>query len=90
MKGGEEMNVPRIGGQPMQVDFRQAQQRKCPCGCDTFDKAFKVGFVSKLAAGNRTGQDINVEGAVYVCRACGAELGAADRGSSHSSGSSGV
>lgn len=75
------MAVPRIGAkQEAPVDITQAQKRACPCGCDLFDKALRIGFVSKLAAGNRTGQDLNVEAAVYVCRKCGAVLGETQTG----------
>ena len=73
------MSVPRVGGinQP-QVDANQlikyAKYKQCVCGFDYFDKVFKVGVISDLAPGNNTRQDIQVEGAVFVCHKCGEEL----------------
>lgn len=70
------MQVPRIGGKgEAPFDVSQARKLACGCGCDLFDKAVRVGYISKMAPGNRTGQDINVEGVVYVCRGCGVVVG---------------
>jgi len=71
------MSVPRVGGnqqQQPQFDINQAVYKKCECGCEYFDKVFKVGVISDLAPGNNTRQNIQVEGAVFVCHKCGEEL----------------
>ena len=70
MKSGKmiPMSVPAIGQQ--QFDIRQAVPRQCECGSELFDKAVKVGMVSRMAVGNRTGMDIVAETNVYVCRDC--------------------
>ncbi|RJR46045.1 MAG: hypothetical protein C4576_11495 [Desulfobacteraceae bacterium] len=54
------------------VDPRQATEIVCPCGSVLFDKAYKLGHISKLAAGNLTGKDLTIHIEVYVCRKCGA------------------
>lgn len=66
--------IPTIGQAQPQVDVTQAIRRSCVCGNDIFDKAFRVGVISKLAPGNTTNLDLLVDGIVYVCRACGHEL----------------
>ena len=67
------MTVPSIGQQP-QFDIRQAVPKKCECGYELFDKTFRVGLISKMAIGNRTGMDIVTETVIYVCRECGKSL----------------
>lgn len=67
--------VPNVGAQTLPVDVSQASRRVCSCGSEFFDKTFRVGVVSKLASGNRIGQDVTIEMPVYVCRSCGMELG---------------
>ena len=71
------MRVPAIGGNPSQpaFDVKEAVQQACICGNNMFDKQYRVGFISEIAAGNRTGQKINVEYPTYVCLSCGLELG---------------
>uniref|UniRef100_A0A6H1ZCW9 Uncharacterized protein n=1 Tax=viral metagenome TaxID=1070528 RepID=A0A6H1ZCW9_9ZZZZ len=70
------MRVPAIGGNPSQpaFDIREAVQQACICGNNMFDKQYRIGFISEIAAGNRTGQKINVEYPTYVCLGCGLEL----------------
>ena len=78
--GNGKMRVPAIGGAPQQqaFDITQAIWRSCSCGHGIFEKLYRLGTISKLAAGNRTGQDLNVElPARYLCRSCGKELGKA-------------
>jgi len=72
MKSGKmiPMSVPAIGQQ--QYDIRQAMPKRCECGGELFDKAVRVGMISRMALGNRTGMDIIAETPVgYVCRDCG-------------------
>lgn len=68
------MNVPAIGGQQALFDVRQTAWRQCDCGSELFDKVNRVGMISKMAIGNRTGKDIPIESIAYVCRTCGKEL----------------
>jgi len=77
MNNKMSMAVPNLGKQQQQVPFdvTQAIQKACPCGAELFDKALRIKSVSKLAPGNKTGQDVMIEFAVYVCRKCGEELG---------------
>ena len=70
------MQVPNLGAQQtLPVDITQASRRVCPCGAELFDKVLRVGIVSRMASGNRTGQDVSIEMPTYVCRKCGLELG---------------
>ena len=64
------MKVPVIGTQQPQFDINQAVYKKCECGCEYFDKVFKVGMISELAPGNTTRKEIPVERAVFICRKC--------------------
>lgn len=69
--------VPMIGKnnqQSIMVDISHAVYKKCECGSVHFDKVYKVGTISKLTPGNKTGQDIIVEVPVYICHGCGMEL----------------
>jgi hypothetical protein len=56
------------------IDPSQAVKKVCPCGHDIFEKVCRLGIISKLAPGNRTGGDVNVEYWTYLCKSCGAEL----------------
>jgi len=69
------MVVPNLGKQQLPFDMTQAIGQACQCGGDLFDKVMRLKSVSKLAPGNKSGQDVMIEFAVYVCRACGKELG---------------
>ena len=69
------LQVPNVGAQTLPVDITQASRRVCSCGSELFDKTFRVGIVSRLASGNRTGQDVAIEMPTYVCFKCGIELG---------------
>lgn len=71
------MMVPKVG-QQQPFDISQAIQRQCvKCKGETFDKAFRLGIISPMAPGNKTGQEVRVEYQTYLCRACGHEFGAA-------------
>ena len=67
------MKVPRIGNTQV-PDIKDATFRQCKCGCEYFDKVFKVGSISELAPSNKTGKSIPVELVCYVCCSCGEEL----------------
>jgi hypothetical protein len=70
--------VPRIGGQQQPFDIREAVQKQCEkCSGEIFDKAFRLGLISPMAPGNKTGQEVLVEYQTYICRACRHEFGAA-------------
>jgi hypothetical protein len=70
------MMVPRIGEQ-QPFDISQAVQKQCAkCKGDYFDKVFRIGMISPMAPGNKTGQEIRVEYQTYLCRLCGREFGA--------------
>jgi len=55
-------------------DVSQAQRKTCICGCELYEKVFKMGLVSRLASRNTLNQDITVEYPMYVCRECGTEF----------------
>ena len=57
-----------------QIDITQAIQKKCPCEHEYFEKAYRIGVVSKMAPGNNTRQDVIVEYPVYLCNNCGEEF----------------
>jgi hypothetical protein len=66
----------RFGQQQIQLDLSQAVPKKCgACDSEFFDKVCRMAVISKLAAGNPTGQDIPVEFPAYLCRQCGVEFG---------------
>ena len=61
--------------QQLPIDPSQAVRKTCQqCGGEIFEKVCRLGIISKLAPGNRTGGDVNVELHMYLCKACGAEL----------------
>jgi hypothetical protein len=63
-------------GGAMPLDPSQAVFQKCKCGCELYEKRFRIGVVSRLASRNRTGQDVRVDfEAASVCIKCGAEFG---------------
>lgn len=69
------MMVPNLGAkQQSPIDITQASRRVCECGGEYFDKVMRLGVVSKMASGNRTGQDVIVELYCYLCRKCGVEF----------------
>ncbi len=71
------MMVPRVGGQQQPLDISKAVLQQCAqCGGSHFDKVFKIGLISPMAARNLTRQEIRVEYQTYLCRACGHEFGA--------------
>lgn len=70
------MPAPLMGTLSQPFDVTQAQRKACgQCGGELFDKAYKMGVISRMASGNRTGQDITVEYPCYVCSNCGIEFG---------------
>ncbi len=71
------MLVPTVG-QQQPFDISQAVQKRCvKGGGEHFDKAFRLGLISPMAPGNKTGQEVRVEYQTYLCRACGHEFGTA-------------
>jgi hypothetical protein len=76
MGNGIPMMVPKVG-QQQPFDIREAVGKKCEkCSSVNFDKVFKLGIISSIAPGNKTGQDVRVEFQTYLCRGCGHEFGA--------------
>ena len=73
-KNAIPMNIPRIGGNMPTPDIKDAEFKQCKCGCEYFDKVFKVGTISELAPSNKTGKSISAELVVFVCCQCGEEL----------------
>ena len=71
------MLVPDIsGGQQQPYNIKEAISRKClKCGHELFDMAIRLGHISKMSPGNRSGQDILVKYESYVCRKCEWEYG---------------
>ena len=63
--------VPLVGQAQPPIDVTQASVRVCACGSNVFDQAFTLGMVSRMASGNKTGQDVLVQMPVFVCRECG-------------------
>ena len=70
------MNVPTVGqSNLLQFDPNTAIEQKCKaCDCKIFTKSFVIKRISRLANGNKTDKDINLEIPVYHCRICGEEL----------------
>jgi hypothetical protein len=68
---------PGNNGQQM-YDPAQAVPKLCPCGCDRFAMIFKIAMVSRLAPGNKTGQDLFISMPVYACVNCGKLLSAVE------------
>lgn len=70
------MQVPAIGNQAPQVDVSQAISIRCKaCDSDHFEQAFRLGTVSRMAPGNKTGQDLMVRHEIFLCINCGVEAG---------------
>ncbi len=71
-----QMRVPAIGQQPPQVDISQSIPIKCKaCSHNQFEQAFRLGAVSRMAPGNKTGQDLMVRHEIFICINCGVEAG---------------
>ena len=75
MKQQMQMQVPAIGQQQPQFDPAQAIPNQCICGSELFIQAFRLGNLSRLATGNKTGQGLTVRFEVFVCKSCGLEVG---------------
>lgn len=75
---GIPMAVPAIGGTQQQgpFDISQAQPKGClGCGGGLFDLVYRIGIISAMAPGNKTGQNVTVKYEVFLCHKCGLELG---------------
>lgn len=75
---GIPIPIPAIGGAQQQVpfDISQARQQNClGCKSNLFDLAYRVGIISSMAPGNKTGQNVTVKYEAYICHECGLELG---------------
>ena len=87
MKNKIPLAVPAIGGgasQQAPFDLTEAIQQQCNnCSGDTFEKLYRISYISSVAPGNRTGQKITVESPVYICYHCGMELGDTAQKQSH-------
>jgi hypothetical protein len=75
---GNKKNIfpmPMMGNQQIQIDLKDVERKTCnACHGEFFDKAFRMGILSKFAPANHLKQDITVEYPVYVCRKCGYEF----------------
>jgi len=71
------MTVPGIGGgQKQSFDISQAEPKRCAvCGSEFFDEVYRIGIISKFAAGNTLNQDLQVKFVTYLCHQCGHEFG---------------
>lgn len=70
------MVLPGIGGAQQQpFDLSEATMKPCPCGCEFYDKVFRMGIISQFAQSNKLKKDIPVEFAAHLCRDCGLEFG---------------
>jgi hypothetical protein len=70
------MGSARVGMQ-QPFDIAEAVPKKCDkCQGEFFDKVLRLGVISKIAPGNKTGQDVRIEFNTYLCRHCGHEFGA--------------
>jgi hypothetical protein len=68
--------IRNIGGQQQPFDISEAVPKQCvKCQGEHFDKAFRLGLISPMAARNLTQQEVRVEYQTYLCRACGHEFG---------------
>lgn len=69
------MGMPR-GGMQQPFDIAEAVPKKCEkCQGEFYDKVLRLGIISKIAPGNKTGQDVRIEFNTYLCRKCGHEFG---------------
>ena len=75
MKQQMQMQVPAIGQQQPQFDPAQAIPNQCICGSELFTQAVRLSKLSRMAPGNKTGQDLTVRFEVFVCKSCGLEVG---------------
>lgn len=66
MQATKQLNVPAGETQPMACE---------DCGFDIFDQGFRVRKMSKMSPHNPTGQDMVAPMPVFICMACGHELG---------------
>lgn len=72
-------NMPKLNPIKVQrppIDLSQTVFMKCEsCQYEFFDLAWRLGKISKFADGNKTGQEINIESKVFICRGCGLRVG---------------
>jgi hypothetical protein len=56
-------------------DINDALPKFCDkCGCDTYNKRYKLMVVSALAPSNKIKQNIPLEIPIYFCNKCGTEM----------------
>lgn len=71
--------ISMIGGAPqhqMPFDVTQAQPKGClGCGSELFNLAYRIGLISAIAPGNRTGKDVTVKYETFICQNCSLEFG---------------
>jgi len=69
-------NIPRIGGQPgqIQINTQDTMEKACECGGEVFKVAYRMRILPAISPKNPTGRDMLLKVEVYLCRACGAEL----------------
>ena len=85
MFGKKNAGLPGLNGVPMQAGPAQQQINLSPsdvsfkvcakCKHEFFDVAYRHGVFSVLNPKNPTGKDQPVNVQVFLCRACGWELG---------------
>ena len=66
-------------GRPMPVQVQitagDTIERKCGCGGEIFDTAYRIRVLPRISPKNPTGRDQVVKVETFVCRSCGKELG---------------
>lgn len=63
-------------GMEHQFDVREAVVRQCEkCGCDYFEKVFRIGMIPMVAPGNKTGREVQINKETLLCLKCGHEFG---------------
>ena len=74
--GGNNVMPIRAGQQP-QFDVREVVKKSCEkCGCDYFEKVYKIGMIPVVAPNNKTGKEVRINYGIFICLKCGHEFGA--------------
>ena len=70
--------MPRIGAQPqrthVQLGAGDTIEKRCACGGELFDIAYRYRILPRINPKNPTGMDQPIKVEVFMCRACGIEL----------------
>lgn len=64
-------------GPPRQIEINEFDtvQKKCECGHELFDVAYRYRILPAISPKNPTGKDYPIKVEAFICRACGLELG---------------